>query len=78
MPGDIRTQIGLLERYLKSTFDIVGNLAPELSIRIFKYLSVRELLGVETVRVPLVYRNQFGTYTRACPGRLRYPKNGKL
>ncbi|KAL5532396.1 hypothetical protein ACEPAF_5966 [Sanghuangporus sanghuang] len=49
MPGDIRTQIGLLERYLKSTFDIVGNLAPELSIKIFKYLSVNELLGVESV-----------------------------
>ncbi|KAL5483579.1 hypothetical protein ACEPAI_8811 [Sanghuangporus weigelae] len=49
MPGDIRTQIGLLERYLKSTFDIVGNLAPELSIKIFKYLSVKELLGVESV-----------------------------
>lgn len=49
MPGDIRTQIGLLERYLRSTFDIIGNLAPEVSIKIFKYLSVQELLGAETV-----------------------------
>ncbi|KAI5118372.1 hypothetical protein M0805_008700 [Coniferiporia weirii] len=49
MPGDIRTQIGLLERYLKSTFDIVGNLTPELSFKILKYLPVRELLSVEVV-----------------------------
>ncbi|KAI0635102.1 hypothetical protein C8Q77DRAFT_1217037 [Trametes polyzona] len=49
MPGDIRLQILLLEKYAKSTFDIVGNLAPDLALRIFKYLSVKELLAVETV-----------------------------
>ncbi|KAH9896800.1 hypothetical protein C8Q73DRAFT_757283 [Cubamyces lactineus] len=49
MPGDIRLQILLLEKYAKSTFDIVGNLAPELAFRIFKFLTVKELLGVETV-----------------------------
>ncbi|KAI0777628.1 hypothetical protein BD413DRAFT_184487 [Trametes elegans] len=49
MPGDIRLQILLLEKYAKSTFDIVGNLAPDLALKIFKYLSVKELLGIETV-----------------------------
>ena len=49
MPGDIRLQILLLEKYAKSTFDIVGNLAPDLALKVFKYLTVKELLGVETV-----------------------------
>lgn len=49
MPGDIRLQILLLEKYAKSTFDIVGNLAPDLVFKIFKHLSVCELLGVESV-----------------------------
>lgn len=51
MPGDIRLQILLLEKYAKSTFDIIGNLAPDLVFKVFKWLSVQELLGVETVRV---------------------------
>ena len=51
MPGDIRLQILLLEKYAKSTFDIIGNLAPDLVFKVFKWLSVKELLGVETVRV---------------------------
>lgn len=42
-------QILLLEKYAKSTFDILGNLAPNLSFRILKYLSVPELLAVEPV-----------------------------
>ncbi|THH01889.1 hypothetical protein EW145_g6837, partial [Phellinidium pouzarii] len=49
LPGDIRTQIGMLENYLKSTFDIVGNLSPELSFKILRYLSVNELVGIESV-----------------------------
>lgn len=49
MPGDIRLQILLLEKYAKSTFDIVGHLAPDLVFKIFRYLSVQELLGVESV-----------------------------
>ncbi|KAF8638454.1 hypothetical protein AX17_002188 [Amanita inopinata Kibby_2008] len=48
-PGDIRLQILLLEKYARSTYDIVGNLAPDLVCRIFKYLSVKELLTVEPV-----------------------------
>jgi pyrimidine and pyridine-specific 5'-nucleotidase len=49
MPGDIRRQILLLEKYAKSTFDIVGNLSHSLAFKILKWLSVRELLYVETV-----------------------------
>ncbi|KAI0683273.1 hypothetical protein BC835DRAFT_1396028 [Cytidiella melzeri] len=49
MPGDIRLQILLLEKYAKSTFDIVGNLSADLVFKIYKNLSVTELLGVESV-----------------------------
>ncbi|KAH9913632.1 uncharacterized protein B0H18DRAFT_1047967 [Fomitopsis serialis] len=49
MPGDIRLQILLLEKYAKSTFDIIGNLAPDLVFKVFKWLTVQELVGVETV-----------------------------
>lgn len=49
MPGDIRLQILLLEKYAKSTYDIIGHLAPGLVFKIFKYLSVTELMGVESV-----------------------------
>ena len=48
MPGDIRLQMLLLEKYMKSTFDIVGNLAPELSFRVLRLLSIKELLIIET------------------------------
>lgn len=51
MPGDIRLQILLLEKYAKSTFDIVGNLAPDLVFKVFKWLSIKELLGVEPVHL---------------------------
>jgi pyrimidine and pyridine-specific 5'-nucleotidase len=54
MPGDIRLQILLLEKYAKSTFDVVGNLAPDLAFKILKLLSVKELVGVESVRWFLV------------------------
>ncbi|KII85487.1 hypothetical protein PLICRDRAFT_116210 [Plicaturopsis crispa FD-325 SS-3] len=49
MPGDIRLQILLLEKYAKSTFDIVGSLAPDLAFRILKWLSVKDLVAVEPV-----------------------------
>lgn len=51
LPGDIRLQILLLEKYLKSTYDILGNLSPNLTFNILKWLSVRELVGVESVRI---------------------------
>ncbi|KAF8682105.1 hypothetical protein AX14_004391, partial [Amanita brunnescens Koide BX004] len=49
LPGDIPLQILLLQKYAKSTYDVVGNLAPDLACRILKNLTVQELLGVETV-----------------------------
>ena len=50
LPGDIRLQILLLEKYAKATFDIIGNLAPDLAFKILKHLSVPELLALEPVR----------------------------
>ena len=50
LPGDIRLQILLLEKYAKATFDIIGNVAPDLAFKILTYLSVSELLAVEPVR----------------------------
>ncbi|KAG5650231.1 hypothetical protein H0H81_000244, partial [Sphagnurus paluster] len=49
LPGDIRLQILLLEKYARSTFDIVGHLAPDLAFRILKELSVKQLVGVRGV-----------------------------
>ncbi|KAF9479123.1 hypothetical protein BDN70DRAFT_879098 [Pholiota conissans] len=49
LPGDIRLQILLLEKYAKSTFDVLGSVSPDLSFRILKHLSVRELLAIEPV-----------------------------
>lgn len=49
MPNDIRTQIGLLEHYIRTTFDIIGNLEPDLSFKVLRYLTIPELLGVEPV-----------------------------
>ncbi|TFK44441.1 hypothetical protein BDQ12DRAFT_593867 [Crucibulum laeve] len=49
LPGDIRLQILLLEKYAKSTFDVLGSLAPDLAYNILKWLSVKELLAVEPV-----------------------------
>ncbi|KAI0273050.1 hypothetical protein BGY98DRAFT_999687 [Russula aff. rugulosa BPL654] len=49
LPGDIRLQILLLEKYARATFDIVGNLSPDLSFKILKHLSIPELVGVESV-----------------------------
>ncbi len=55
MPGDIRLQILLLEKYAKSTYDIIGNRAPDLVFKIFKYLAVPELVGVESVRFSTIW-----------------------
>jgi hypothetical protein len=66
MPGDIRLQILLLEKYAKSTFDIVGNLAPDLAFKVLKCLTVKELLIVEPVRFEFFWyydRNPDGLLT---------------
>ena len=52
MPGDIRLQILLLEKYSRSTFDVLGSLAPDLALRVLKHLSVREVLRIESVSKP--------------------------
>lgn len=49
LPGDIRLQILLLEKYLRSTFDIMVHLAPDLALRVLKHLSVKDLLRLEPV-----------------------------
>ncbi|XP_006456105.1 hypothetical protein AGABI2DRAFT_188160 [Agaricus bisporus var. bisporus H97] len=49
LPGDIRLQILLLDKYLKSTFDVLGHLAPNIAFRILSKLSVKELLRLEPV-----------------------------
>ena len=43
----VDTELG--EGVIKSTFDILGSLAPPLAFGVLKWLSVRELLAVETV-----------------------------
>lgn len=64
LPGDIPLQILLLEKYLKSTFDIVGTLGPELALRILRELSVKEVVNVGLVSGNL----HFG-------GRIRFPSS---
>lgn len=49
LPGDIPLQILLLQKYLRSTFDIVGTLAPELALRILRELSIKEVVKVGMV-----------------------------
>lgn len=44
LPGDIPLQILLLQKYLKSSFDIVGSLAPDLALRIFRELNIKEVV----------------------------------
>ena len=81
MPGDIRLQILLLEKYAKSTFDIVGNLAPDLALKVFKFLTVKELLGVETVskkwqevvHLPVLWRYHCLRITAMDPMPLKAP-----
>jgi hypothetical protein len=55
-PGDIPLQILLLQKYLKSTYDILGNLAPNLALRILKEFTVQEVVGLALVSdVPAAY-----------------------
>lgn len=55
LPGDIPLQILLLQKYLKSTFDIVGSLAPELALRILRELSVKEVVKAGLVSGNFTY-----------------------
>ncbi|KZT55534.1 hypothetical protein CALCODRAFT_518713 [Calocera cornea HHB12733] len=49
LPGDISAMIRLLDKYLKSTFDVLGNLPEELAVLVLTHLSVPELLAAERV-----------------------------
>ncbi|KAG6914496.1 hypothetical protein DXG01_016943 [Tephrocybe rancida] len=49
IPGDIRLQILLLEKYMKSSFDIVGKLAPDLAVRVLRELGVAGVVRVRGV-----------------------------
>ncbi|KAL1669902.1 hypothetical protein GGF50DRAFT_43416 [Schizophyllum commune] len=81
MPGDIRLQILLLEKYMKSTFDILGSLSPDLSFRVLKWLSVKELLAVEPVSKkwqamvhhPAIWRHHTLRITAADPVPVKPP-----
>ncbi|OAX42753.1 hypothetical protein K503DRAFT_682620 [Rhizopogon vinicolor AM-OR11-026] len=44
LPGDIPLQILLLQKYLKSSFDIIGSLSPKLALRILREVSVKEVV----------------------------------
>ncbi|KAL4079917.1 hypothetical protein V8B97DRAFT_2020668 [Scleroderma yunnanense] len=55
LPGDIPLQILLLQKYLKSSFDIVGSLSPDLALRVFRELSIKEV-----VKAGLVSKKWFG------------------
>ena len=49
LPGDVRLQILLLEKYAKSSFDVVGCLAPDLALRVLRELNVQEVVGCAAV-----------------------------
>ncbi|THH29893.1 hypothetical protein EUX98_g4290 [Antrodiella citrinella] len=76
-------EILLLEKYAKSTYDIVGHLAPDLVFKIFSYLAVPELLEVESVskkwqemvHLPALWKFHCLRITSDDPMPLRRPKN---
>ncbi|KAF8310300.1 hypothetical protein DL93DRAFT_1665994 [Clavulina sp. PMI_390] len=49
LPGDVPLMIALLERYAKTSFDIMTHLPPALSARVLAYLRLPELLTAELV-----------------------------
>ncbi|KAI0300556.1 hypothetical protein B0F90DRAFT_1723944 [Multifurca ochricompacta] len=83
LPGDIRLQILLLEKYAKATFDIIGNLAPDLAFKILRHLSVSELLALESVskkwqeivRLPALWKYHCVRLTSMDPIPLKAPSS---
>jgi pyrimidine and pyridine-specific 5'-nucleotidase len=81
MPGDIRLQILLLEKYARSTFDVLGHLAPPLAFRILKHLPPKQLLELgrvsrrwyTAVHHPVLWRALVGRITRGDPTPPRAP-----
>ncbi|KAG2360790.1 hypothetical protein BDR07DRAFT_1288705 [Suillus spraguei] len=81
LPGDIPLQILLLQKYLKSSFDIIGFLAPEIAIQILSKLSVKEVVRAGLVskkwhtatRHPALWRWHCLRLTANDPVRVRAP-----
>jgi F-box-like len=81
LPGDISNQIRLLEQYAKSTFDILGHLPSQVAVQVLAYLTIPELLGIETVskkwsamvRHPAIWRYHCLALTTTDPVPLRPP-----
>lgn len=81
IPGDISQQIRLLEKYRKSTFDVLTNLPTDIALTILRFLSVQQLLGIETVckkwqelvHNPVLWRHNCLVLTATDPIPLRPP-----
>ncbi|KAG2346477.1 hypothetical protein BDR05DRAFT_878067 [Suillus weaverae] len=81
LPGDIPLQILLLQKYLKSSFDIVSFLAPEIALQILRKLSVKEVVRAGLVskkwytatRDPALWRWHCLRLTANDPVRVRTP-----
>ncbi|KIY61431.1 hypothetical protein CYLTODRAFT_427543 [Cylindrobasidium torrendii FP15055 ss-10] len=81
-PADIRLQILLLEQYLKSTYDIFGNLVPKLGLEILKYFSISQMLDFTLVSKrwyanihdPLIWRYHCLRITASDPVPLKWPE----
>ncbi|KAH7100036.1 hypothetical protein BKA62DRAFT_673090 [Auriculariales sp. MPI-PUGE-AT-0066] len=83
IPGDISQQIHLLEKYAKSTFDIISTLPVPLALRVLSFLSPRDLLkGTRLVsqghcnlsRHPALWRLHCLRLTSRDPVSVRAPK----
>ncbi|KAG0702605.1 WD40-repeat-containing domain protein [Suillus ampliporus] len=81
LPGDIPLQILLLQKYLKSSFDIIGSLAPNIALRILRELSVKEVVRAGLVskkwyaatRHPALWRWHCLRLTANDPVRVKVP-----
>ncbi|KAG2136979.1 WD40-repeat-containing domain protein [Suillus bovinus] len=81
LPGDIPLQILLLQKYLKSSFDIIGFLAPNIALQILSKLSVKEVIRAGLVskkwytatRHPALWRWHCLRLTANDPVRVRPP-----
>jgi pyrimidine and pyridine-specific 5'-nucleotidase len=49
MPGDISSMIRILQKYLLTSFDILGSLPEELAVEVLSRFDVEEVLGFATV-----------------------------
>ncbi|KAG8777505.1 hypothetical protein FRC15_011287 [Serendipita sp. 397] len=82
-PGDVSQQIRLLEKYRRSTFDILTHLPTNISTVILRFLTVSQLLGVESVSKkwqelvhhPALWRYHCLVITSTDPVPLRPPAN---